>query len=225
MRKRTSAVVVLVALLVTAFTTGLASHPVEASWYFPVPSSKPAPSPAPTPAPAPTPVPTPGTNPAPTPFWWGNTPPTQTPSPAQPPADNPGSTATAGLTADEQMIVDMVNKARADNGLQPLAVDMRLTVQARLKAQDMRDNQYFSHTSPTLGTPYHQAVTAGIFYPLMMGENIAKAYSAAYAQMLFMNSPGHRANILRPNYTNIGVGVVYGATMTFVVQWFAGTSW
>lgn len=211
----------MLVMLVTVFATGLASHPAEASWYFPV-SPKPAPAPVPVPAPAPTPAPTPVPTPGPTPApisWWGNPVPTPTPSPAQPPAN------IAGLTADEQMILDLVNQARTQYGLKQLAVDMQMVQQARLKARDMRDNHYFSHTSPTLGTPYQQAARAGIHYPLMMGENIAKAYSAAYAQMLFMNSPGHRANILRPEYTNIGVGVVHGATMTYVVQWFASSQW
>ena len=225
MRKRTTVTAVTLVVFITLIVTGLTARPAEASWYFQT-TQTPAPVPQPVPAPGTAPAPAPTPSSVPSPYSWYHLPVTTSTSVAKStsaPTAAPAQQPAAGLTSEEQMIVDLVNQARAQYGLRPLAVDMQLVQQARLKAQDMRDKNYFSHTSPTYGTPYQQAVKAGIRYQLMMGENIAKAYSAAYAEMLFMNSPGHRANILRPEYTNIGVGVVHGATMTYVVQWFAAS--
>lgn len=174
-------------------------------------STTPAPSPSPNPAPTPTPAPAPSPSPAPTPT------PTPTPTPAPTPAPE-------GLTAEESLLINLINKERTNRGLQPLQVDMRMVGTARAKANDMAVNNYFSHTSPTLGTPYEQMKKAGITgYSILGAENIAFARSVDEAHTNFMNSDGHRRNILDPRYTHIGVGVVNGSAWgKVVVEHFAG---
>ncbi len=106
-------------------------------------------------------------------------------------------------------MVDLVNRARADNGLPFLAVDMRLVETARRKSLDMVSRGYFGHTSPTYGQPWDMWKAAGIGF-LLGGENLAGAPSVEIAFNNLMNSPGHRANILNRNYTHIGIGIVDG---------------
>jgi len=108
--------------------------------------------------------------------------------------------------AYEQKVVDLVNQARKSNGLKPLTINWQLARVARYKAQDMHDKHYFSHTSPTYGSPFDMMKAFGITYR-SAGENIAMGYTTP--QSVFdgwMNSPGHRANILNASYTQIGVG-------------------
>ncbi|MDA8228174.1 MAG: CAP domain-containing protein [Desulfitobacterium hafniense] len=156
-----------------------------------------------TPAPAPTPTPVPApTTPAPAPT-----------QPAIPPATS--------LTADEQLMIDMVNKERTAAGLKPLAADLRLVAVARAKANDMKVNNYFDHTSPTFGSPWAMMTKVGISYK-WAGENIAGNKSVAGAMSNWMNSAGHRANILDPKFTHIGVGMAYGSAYgNLYVQEFA----
>ena len=79
---------------------------------------------------------------------------------------------------------------------------------ARYKSQDMADNRYFSHTSPTYGSPFQMIKAFGLSYRTA-GENIAMGYSTPQAVVDgWMNSSGHRANILNASYTQIGVGYV-----------------
>lgn len=130
----------------------------------------------------------------------------QQPAPQQPPTNTPGA---AGLTADEQQMVDLVNSERANNGLAPLTVNTKLTEMARVKAQDMIDNNYFSHTSPTYGSPFDMMKTFGISYKTA-GENIAGNSSVTGAHNALMNSSGHRANILNSNFKEVGIGIVDG---------------
>lgn len=114
-------------------------------------------------------------------------------------------------------MVDMVNRERAANGLPALAVDARLTQTARAKSQDMVARGYFGHTSPTYGQPWDQWRSAGIQF-ITGGENLAGAPTVGIAHTNLMQSPGHRANILNPGYTAIGIGIVnggpYGKMMT-----------
>lgn len=138
-----------------------------------------------------------------------------TPQPAVPantqPATQPAAPVApgAGLTADEQRMLELVNQARAAQGLPPLAVDMRLVETARLKSRDMVEKGYFGHVSPTYGTVADMWRRAGIAFAAG-GENIAGAPTVEMAFQNLMNSPGHRANILNPAYTHIGIGVVDG---------------
>ncbi len=130
--------------------------------------------------------------------------------------------AASGLLPEEQQMIDLVNKERAAAGLRPLSVDLKLVAVARAKAQDMIDRGYFAHQSPTYGSPFDQMRAAGINYRYA-GENLAGASTLARAHAGLMNSPGHRANILSPNFTHIGIGVKAGGPYgKMYVQSFVG---
>lgn len=117
-------------------------------------------------------------------------------------------TVDANASNYEQEVVRLVNQIRAENGLGALTYDWELSRVARYKSQDMKDKNYFSHTSPTYGSPYQMMKSFGITYRTA-GENIAKGYATPQAVVdAWMNSPGHRANILNATYTRIGVGYV-----------------
>lgn len=108
----------------------------------------------------------------------------------------------------EKEVVRLVNQERAKNGLSSLTYDWELSRVARYKSQDMKDNNYFSHTSPTYGSPFQMMKSFGITYRTA-GENIARGYKTPEAVVDgWMNSSGHRANILNSSFTRIGVGYV-----------------
>lgn len=108
----------------------------------------------------------------------------------------------------EQEVVKLVNAERAKAGLSALKEDWELSRVAKYKSQDMHDKKYFDHTSPTYGTPFTMMKNFGISYK-SAGENIAKGQrSAAEVVKAWMNSEGHRANIMSKNFTHIGVGYV-----------------
>ena len=112
------------------------------------------------------------------------------------------------MLAFEAEVIRLVNEQRTKNGLKPLKANWELSRIARYKSQDMADNNYFSHTSPTYGSPFQMMKQFGITYR-SAGENIAQGYSTPQAVVnAWMNSPGHRANILNASYTQIGVGYV-----------------
>lgn len=112
--------------------------------------------------------------------------------------------------AYEKEVVRLVNEIRAENGLPQLTYDWELARVARYKSQDMKDNRYFSHTSPVYGSPFTMIKNFGISYK-SAGENIAKGQSSPEAVVnAWMNSSGHRANILNRSFTHIGVGYVSG---------------
>ena len=114
----------------------------------------------------------------------------------------------------------LVNEQRAQNGLSPLTLSTELSNAARAKSQDMHDNNYFAHESPTYGSPFEMLTSFGISYRAA-GENIAMGYSRPEAVMnAWMNSSGHRANILNASYTKIGVG--YVADGNYWTQEFTG---
>lgn len=106
-------------------------------------------------------------------------------------------------------MVQLVNKARAENNLPALKVDTELANVARIKSQDMIDNNYFSHNSPTYGSPFDMMKDFGINY-VQAGENIAGNQDVQKAHDALMNSPGHRKNILSPDFTHIGIGIRKG---------------
>ena len=134
---------------------------------------------------------------------------TTTSTPAKPTTPTTPTTPTSStLGAYEQQVVDLVNKERAAAGLSALTVNTKLAGMAEKKAEDLRDNNYFDHTSPVYGSPFEMMKQFGISYTAA-GENIAKGQSTPDEVMNgWMNSPGHRANILDANYTQIGVGYV-----------------
>lgn len=113
------------------------------------------------------------------------------------------------LTADEKEMVQLVNQERASRGLAPYQVDLQLTKVARVKAQEMVDKGYFSHTSPTYGSPFQMMDTFGIGY-IAAAENIAQNPTVSGAHQMFMNSSGHKANILSGTYDYVGIAVVNG---------------
>lgn len=114
----------------------------------------------------------------------------------------------SSVTAYETEVVRLVNEIREDNGLTPLTQDWQLSRVARYKSQDMMELGYFSHTSPTYGSPFEMMKSFGISYR-SAGENIAKGYQTPKAVVdAWMNSPGHKANILNSSFTHIGVGYV-----------------
>jgi uncharacterized protein YkwD len=86
---------------------------------------------------------------------------------------------------------------------------MRLVETARAKSRDLIEENYFGHISPKLGSPFEQMQRAGISYRYA-GENLAGAPTVDRAHAALMKSPGHRANILSPHFTRIGVGIVDG---------------
>ena len=124
------------------------------------------------------------------------------------------------VTSYEQEVIRLVNEIRVQNGLNALTYDWELSRVARYKSQDMKDNNYFAHNSPVYGTPFQMIKNFGLTYR-SAGENIAKGYSSPQAVVNgWMNSSGHRANILNANYTHIGVG--YVASGNYWTQMFIG---
>lgn len=112
------------------------------------------------------------------------------------------------VRAYETEVIRLVNEIRVQNGLKELTEDWELSRVARYKSQDMKDNNYFSHTSPVYGSPFEMIKNFGISYR-SAAENIAKGQSTPQAVVnSWMNSSGHRANILNSSYTKIGVGYV-----------------
>lgn len=107
----------------------------------------------------------------------------------------------------EQEVLNLVNKERSKNNLPELKLDWEVSRVARYKSQDMCEKNYFSHTSPTYGSPFDMLKKFKISY-VTAGENIAKGQKTAQAVMnSWMNSQGHRANILNKNFTKMGVGM------------------
>lgn len=125
-----------------------------------------------------------------------------------------------GLLAYEAEVIRLVNRIRLQYGLKELKTNWELSRVARYKSQDMVDKHYFSHTSPTYGSPFQMMKAFGITYR-SAGENIAYGYRTPQAVVDgWMNSSGHRANILNANYTQIGVG--YVAQGNYWTQMFIG---
>src|SRR5699024_7204832 len=108
----------------------------------------------------------------------------------------------------EQEVVDLTNQEREKQGLAPLEIDSELSVVSKDKSKDMLNNQYFSHDSPTYGSPFDMMEQYGISYRTA-GENIDKGQSSPEEVVNgWMNSTGHRENILNGDFTHIGVGYV-----------------
>ena len=127
----------------------------------------------------------------------------------KPVVEEPSQPQTNGavrLTTEEQRIVNLINQERTSRNLNPLSVDLDVTKVARVKAQDMVDNNYFNHYSPTYGSPFDMLKSFWIKF-LHAGENLAGNSSIDNAHQALMNSQGHRENILNPNFTHIGVGI------------------
>jgi len=127
------------------------------------------------------------------------------------PASNTTSAASGTTSGDysafQKKVVELVNAERAKAGLKPLKMNTELNKVATTKSQDMAKNNYFSHTSPTYGSPFDMMKKFGISYKTA-GENIAMGQTTPEQVMNgWMNSSGHRANILKASFTEIGVGI------------------
>ncbi|KMJ59520.1 hypothetical protein AB685_01180 [Bacillus sp. LL01] len=131
--------------------------------------------------------------------------------PSEEPADdNQQQTeeSTEGISETEMKVIELTNAERRKNGLSDLKADASLSNVARDKSKDMQTNNYFSHTSPTHGSPFDMMRDYGISYNTA-GENIAMGQrSPEEVVQAWMNSEGHRKNILNGEFTHIGVGYV-----------------
>ena len=131
-------------------------------------------------------------------------------------------TTTSTMTSDEQEVFNLINKQRTAKGLLALKIDAEVQRVAKIKAQDMVNNNYFSHNSPTYGSPFEMLQSFKVSYKTA-GENIAGNSTNSGAVNAWMNSSGHKANILNSSFNYTGIGVVnspkYGKVY---VQMFIG---
>lgn len=135
-------------------------------------------------------------------------------------SENTSNTST--LSSDEKEVFDLINKQRTNNGLSALKIDTEVQNVARIKAKDMVDNNYFSHNSPTYGSPFDMLKSFKVSYKTA-GENIAGNSSNSAAVTAWMNSSGHKANILNSAFNYTGIGVVKSSNYGKVyVQIFIG---
>lgn len=138
---------------------------------------------------------------------------------AQPQENKAATTAIESAPAPssvsyEERVAQLVNIERQKNGLQPLTFDKSISNVARLKSKDMADNNYFAHQSPRYGSAGDMLRNNGINWSAW-GENIASGQRTPEAVVsAWMNSPGHRANILSTNFGKIGIGYVTNANGT-----------
>ena len=126
------------------------------------------------------------------------------------------------MTSDEKEVLDLINRQRTANGLSALKVDSQVQRVAKIKAQDMVNSGYFSHDSPTYGTPFEMLQSFKVSYKTA-GENIAGNSSNAGAVNAWINSAGHKANILNSSFTHTGIGIVSSSKYGKIyVQMFIG---
>jgi uncharacterized protein YkwD len=132
--------------------------------------------------------------------------PTPTPKPTPAPTPTPTPTPGNNNLTFEQQVLQLTNQERAKNGLPPLKANTELNYTADKYAELMAQRNYFSHTGPDGSQPWDRAKAVG-FEAQTMGENIAAGQKTPQEVVqAWMNSPGHRANILNPRYTQLGVG-------------------
>lgn len=179
------------------------SKPVRLDCDVPTPITSPTFSPRPSAAPTAPPTAVPSASPS--------AKPSAKPSAGVPAPTTPGTAPTNGSevgTAIENEVVRLTNVERAKAGCAPLKHDARLRAAAYAHSADMSAKNYFDHTSKD-GRSFADRITAAGYRWRAAAENIAKGYSTAQAVVQgWMNSPGHRQNILNCSYTDIGVGYV-----------------
>ena len=140
--------------------------------------------------------------------------------PTATPSMSMGDYTTISVSAQEQKALNLLNADRTANGLAPLTLDPELSRIARIKSQDMKDNRYFSHTSPTYGNAASMLKHFGYSFK-GVGENIAHHSTVEKSQVAFMSSQGHRQNILGSQWQKVGIGIVYDAQgFVYVTQLF-----
>ncbi len=133
-----------------------------------------------------------------------------------------GTQISSNMNSDEKEVFNLINQQRTNNGLSALKVDSEVQRVARIKAEDMVTNNYFSHTSPTYGSPFDMLKSFKISYKTA-GENIAANSSNSGAVNAWMNSSGHKANILNSSFNYTGIGVVNSSKYGKIfVQMFIG---
>ena len=133
-----------------------------------------------------------------------------------------GTQTSSNMNSDEKEVFNLINQQRTNNGLSALKVDNEVQRVARIKAEDMVTNNYFSHTSPTYGSPFDMLKSFKISYKTA-GENIAANSSNSGAVNAWMNSSGHKANILNSGFNYTGRGVVNSSKYGKIfVQMFIG---
>ena len=136
------------------------------------------------------------------------------------PATTQPTQSTSSVSAYEKKVVELTNAERAKQGLAPLTLNTELSKVARTKSQDMKNKNYFDHNSPTYGSPFDMMKSFGISYT-SAGENIAMGQKTPeQVVQAWMDSPGHRANIMNSSFTQIGVG--YVASGNYWTQMFIG---
>ena len=136
--------------------------------------------------------------------------------------NNSNNQTSSSMNSDEKEVFDLINKQRTNNGLSALKVDNEVQRVARLKAEDMVSNNYFSHNSPIYGSPFDMLKSFKISYNTA-GENIAANSSNSGAVTSWMNSSGHKANILNSSFNYTGIGVVSSSKYGKIfVQIFVG---
>ena len=146
----------------------------------------------------------------------------QTPSSGTTPTQTTSPASGTTLSAQEQQALTLLNNDRAKYGLAALKSNSQLTRLAENYAKDMISRGFFAHNNPEGQTPFDRMSQAGISYRTA-GENLAINSSVTAAEAAFMNSSGHRANILNSSYTEVGIGVVQSSSgSVYVVQEFIG---
>lgn len=115
------------------------------------------------------------------------------------------SLCSLGATKEQILILNLINKERTSVGVKPLILNEKLNKLAKIKSNDMSQNNYFGHNSSTLGSPFNLIKKDNIKY-LTAGENIAKGQKTPLEVVSsWMNSSGHRKNILNPNFQEMGI--------------------
>ena len=117
---------------------------------------------------------------------------------------------------NSKLVLDLINKARSENNLPPLAINDKLNEVAMKKAEDMVNNNYFSHTSPSYGDPFKMMQNFGISYKTV-GENIAGNSDVTDAVNSLLNSETHKKNILSSAYNYVGIGVVPSEKYGYII--------
>lgn len=132
-----------------------------------------------------------------------------------------GSASKSSMTAEEMQLLNLINNERTKLGLATLKANNAVANVARAHSQDMANNNYFDHYNLKGESPFTRLRNAGISY-LAAGENIAINVSVPSAHQAFMNSSGHRANVLGRDYTEVGVGIIHDGSRIYVTEEFIG---
>ncbi|MBE3590076.1 MAG: hypothetical protein IMW98_04535 [Firmicutes bacterium] len=119
-------------------------------------------------------------------------------------------------------MLNSLNRLRAGQGLAPLSIDAELTRLARLRLQDLAANHVFQHDTPTYGTAYQMERAFGDHWRVMGAENLAANRDVYRAELALESDPSHRANIVYPSHSLVGIAVVHGPYSVMICELFAG---